>query len=698
MILIITTIITTLFLLSSSSSQASHNSSCSRVCGAHKSTQIHVQYPFGFSPGCEIQLACLNSSVKIEQFRVQNVTNDHILVDIPAQCDRNISAIRPLFGRNFAPSSRNSFLLQNCSRPVKECLIETSLLEDRFQVDTCQSVRSNVSCYVEDRDVEFMSFETLEKTGCSELFTAIAVDLFDNRSVDSSVAIEIQTLELGWLLEGPCKCVAQADCVNLTLGGLQGFRCRCKSGFEGDGFVDGGGCRKVSGCSASGYMSGRCGGTTKVGVLFGGIAAGAGIVAAVALIYYCIRKRTSHLKNQLSAKRLINEATGSSTVPLFPYRDVEKATHGFSEKHRLGTGAYGTVYAGKLHNDEWVAIKKLRHRDADGIDQIMNEIKLLSSVSHQNLVRLLGCCIEKGEQILVYEYMPNGTLAQHLQGERGKGLPWTVRLTIATETAHAIAHLHTATHPPIYHRDIKSSNILLDVNFNSKVADFGLSRLGMTDDSHISTAPQGTPGYVDPQYHQNFHLSDKSDVYSFGVVLVEIISAMKVVDFTRPPTEINLAAIAIDKIGKGRVDDIIDPFLEPNRDAWTLSSIHKVAELAFRCLAFHKDMRPSMTEVAEELEHVRLSGWAPIDENIGMGSSVSSSCASPFNGSELSVGGTNIKKAGIGSRRVIVTQREVACLTTMEEVSDSSPVSVHDPWLSDQSSPSTNSLLGNITH
>lgn len=418
----------------------------------------------------------------------------------------------------------------------------------------------------------------------------------------------------------------------------------------------------------------------------------------MALIYYCIRKRTSHLKNQLSAKRLINEATGSSTVPLFPYRDVEKATHGFSEKHRLGTGAYGTVYAGKLHNDEWVAIKKLRHRDADGIDQIMNEIKLLSSVSHQNLVRLLGCCIEKGEQILVYEYMPNGTLAQHLQGERGKGLPWTVRLTIATETAHAIAHLHTATHPPIYHRDIKSSNILLDVNFNSKVADFGLSRLGMTDDSHISTAPQGTPGYVDPQYHQNFHLSDKSDVYSFGVVLVEIISAMKVVDFTRPPTEINLAAIAIDKIGKGRVDDIIDPFLEPNRDAWTLSSIHKVAELAFRCLAFHKDMRPSMTEVAEELEHVRLSGWAPIDENIGMGSSVSSSCASPFNGSELSVGGTNIKKAGIGSRRVIVTQREVACLTTMEEVSDSSPVSVHDPWLSDQSSPSTNSLLGNITH
>ncbi|KAK1383385.1 Wall-associated receptor kinase-like 14 [Heracleum sosnowskyi] len=696
MILIITAIITAFFLLSSSSLQATQNSSCIRVCGTQdNSTHTHVQYPFGFSPGCEIRLACSgNFNVQIGEFHVQNITNDHILVNIPAKCDRNISTMRQLHGTNYAPTSRNNFLLQNCSKPVTGCLmIEPDLLEDRFEVQGCQSgIRS---CYLEkNRSVEFTSIGMLEGTGCSTLFTSIA---FENRSVNSSVELDIETVELGWLLKGTCKCVAQADCTNLTLGELQGFRCRCKTGFQGDGFVDGDGCRKVGDCSASRYMSGRCGGTTKVGVLIGGIAAGAGLVAALALIYYCIRKRTSHLKNHLSAKRLINEATGSSTVPLFPYKDVEKATHGFSEKHRLGTGAYGTVYAGKLHNDEWVAIKKLRRRDADGIDQIMNEIKLLSSVSHQNLVRLLGCCIEKGEQILVYEYMPNGTLAQHLQGERGKGLPWTVRLTIATETAHAIAHLHTATHPPIYHRDIKSSNILLDVNFNSKVADFGLSRLGMTDDSHISTAPQGTPGYVDPQYHQNFHLSDKSDVYSFGVVLVEIITAMKVVDFTRPPTEINLASVAIDKIGKGRVDDMIDPFLEPNRDAWTLSSIHKVAELAFRCLAFHKDMRPSMTEVAEELEHVRLSGWAPLDENIGMGSSVSSSCASPFNGSEQSVGITNIKKAGIGSRRVIVTQREVACLSTMEEVSDSSPVSVHDPWLSQQSSPSTNSLLGNIT-
>ncbi|KAF8377476.1 hypothetical protein HHK36_030855 [Tetracentron sinense] len=418
----------------------------------------------------------------------------------------------------------------------------------------------------------------------------------------------------------------------------------------------------ASGCNPSKYMSGRCGGTTRVVVLIGGIVAGAFLMAGLVLLCYFIRRRSTFLKTQNSTRRLLSEAAGTCSIPFYPYKEIEKGTYGFSEKQRLGTGAYGTVYAGKLHNDEWVAIKKIRHRDTDGIEQVMNEIKLLSS---------------------------------HLHRERGTVLPWKIRLTIASETAQAIAHLHSAMNPPIYHRDIKSSNILLDHNFNSKVADFGLSRLGMTESSHISTAPQGTPGYLDPQYHQNFHLSDKSDVYSFGVVLLEIITALKVVDFSRPQSEVNLAALAIDRIGKGCVDEIIDPFLEPHRDAWTLSSVHKVAELAFRCLAFHRDMRPSMMEVAAELELIRLSVWVPLEENIYMASSSASSCSSTSNGSEKSLGVT-VKKAGVGSRRLVVPHRGADCMISMEEMKDSSPVSVQDPWLSDQSSPSTNSLLGNV--
>ncbi|KAL6012459.1 Wall-associated receptor kinase-like 14 [Asimina triloba] len=431
-------------------------------------------------------------------------------------------------------------------------------------------------------------------------------------------------------------------------------------------------------CNPSKYISGHCGRGAQIGVLIGGIVVGASLMATMAFLCSYVRRRSVSMRSQRIIKRLLSKAVGLPAVPFYSYQEIKRATEGFSETKRLGTGAYGIVYAGKLHNNEWVAVKRIRHQDNDTVEQVVNEIKLISSVRHPNLVRLLGCCIDRGEHVLVYEFMPNGTLAQHLQRERGSGLPWTTRLKIAVDTANAITHLHSAIDPPIYHRDIKSSNILLDYGFNTKVADFGLSRIGMPESSHISTAPQGTPGYLDPQYHQNFHLSDKSDVYSFGVVLVEIITAMKVVDFSRMHEEVNLAALAIDRIGRGYVDEIIDPYLEPNRDPWTLSSIHKVAELAFRCLAYHRDMRPSMMEVAAELERIKISGWAQIEEETYMGSS--GSCGtSPLNAKKM---------LWSASKKSLKSERSVK---------DSSPVSVDDPWPSEQSSPSTNSLLGNGT-
>lgn len=426
-----------------------------------------------------------------------------------------------------------------------------------------------------------------------------------------------------------------------------------------------------------------------MGVLVGGIIAGAALMVSIGLIC-CFVRRRSRLNTRKKTKRELCEATGI-TIPVYNYKEVERATESFSEKRRLGTGAYGTVYSGKLHNDEWVAIKRIRHRDTESIEQVLNEIKLISTLSHPNLVRLLGCSIEKGEQFLVYEFMPNGTLSQHLQREKGNGLPWAVRITIAAETAQAIAYLHNAVHPPIYHRDIKSSNILLDYNYKSKVADFGLSRLGMVESSHISTAPQGTPGYLDPQYHQHFHLSDKSDVYSFGVVLLEIITGLKAVDFNRPQHEINLANLAVDRIGRGRLHEIIDPFLEPHKDPWTISSIQRVAELAFRCLAFHRDMRPSMMEVAIELEQIRLSKWANSEENTAglPASAEASSCSSSSSVCEKPLNLT-VQKAEITRTIISFTGK----LNSMER--DYSPVSVQHPWPSEQSSPSSNSLLSHV--
>ncbi|XWS33697.1 hypothetical protein CRYUN_Cryun22dG0105200 [Craigia yunnanensis] len=682
--------VTVLFVVFQAKSVNSQNNKCLGSCVTSNFTRP-LPFPFGFSSGCPIQLNC-SSGVKIGEFLVLNITSTDIIIHLPAKCERRLAEISVLFGENYALSAANSLLLQNCSKPLKApCEIRPMFLETSFNLTPCVAKSDNISCFNGGDGERLLSFDEVNNTQCRFLFssTSIVVDSARN----SAVSLELERVTLEWWVGGECNCDGNANCTVVKRGNrTMGFKCLCKEGFEGDGFKDGGGCRRVSKCNASKYMTGKCGGTTRVVVLVGGLVAGALLMGGVGLLCCYIRRRSNSFNKQTSTKRLLCEAAGNSSVPFYAYREVEKATNGFSDKQRLGTGAYGTVYAGKLHNDDWVAIKRFRYRDPDSIDQVMNEVKLLSSVSHPNLVRLLGCCIEEGEPILVYEFMPNGTLSQLLQRERGEGLPWTVRLTIAAETAKAIAYLHSVN-PPIFHRDIKSSNILLDYNYRSKVADFGLSRLGMSESSHISTAPQGTPGYLDPQYHQYFHLSDKSDVYSFGVVLMEIITALKVVDFSRPHSEVNLAALANDRIRRGCIDEIIDPYLDPHRDAWTLSSIHNVAELAFRCLAFHGDMRPTMMEVAEELEQIRLSAWVP---GMCIESPTASSCPSSDDESEKST--KTVKKSlVVGSRRLIVKQRGGDCLTSLDEVKNSSPVSVRDHWLSEQSSPSTNSLLGNAS-
>jgi len=355
-----------------------------------------------------------------------------------------------------------------------------------------------------------------------------------------------------------------------------------------------------------------------------GVSVGAAVLIAAGLLVGIIGYRRRRGKSEFFRQSLVAQSVKDDedkdmeaavqykigSLPIFSYEVLKQATNCFDEKNQLGDGGFGSVYLGKLPDGRAVAVKRLYQDNSRRVEQYINEVQILSSFYHPNLVILYGCTSpESRDLLLVYEYVQNGTLADHLHGERkkDKGLNWDTRLKICIETAQALAFLHSLE-PPIFHRDVKSTNILLGEHFQVKVADFGLSRFVPLDATHVSTAPQGTPGYIDPEYHQCFQLTDKSDVYSFGVVLMEIISAKIAVDTNRTRREIVLATMAIAKVQGGSLHELVDPNLDIDGNPDIKVMVSAVAELAFRCLAPEKEGRPNMKEIVAELNQIKQNG------------------------------------------------------------------------------------------
>ncbi|XP_015697592.2 LEAF RUST 10 DISEASE-RESISTANCE LOCUS RECEPTOR-LIKE PROTEIN KINASE-like 1.2 isoform X2 [Oryza brachyantha] len=352
-----------------------------------------------------------------------------------------------------------------------------------------------------------------------------------------------------------------------------------------------------------------------IGIALG---AGGGILAIIIFSFvwhkHKKRKQSRDLKDLMrstsSMQSYSKDLELGGSPHIFTYEELEKATDGFSASRELGDGGFGTVYKGKLQDGRVVAVKRLYKNNYRRVEQFVNEVDILSRLLHQNLVTLYGCTSRSSHDLLlVYEFIPNGTVADHLHGPRAaeRGLTWPARMTIAIETAEALAYLHAVE---IIHRDVKTNNILLDNSFHVKVADFGLSRLFPLEVTHVSTVPQGTPGYVDPVYHQCYKLTDKSDVYSFGVVLVELISSKPAVDMSRSHSDINLASMALNRIQNHEVDQLVDPELGYETDSETKRMIDLVAELAFQCLQLDRDNRPPIKEVVAVL-HCIKNGECP---------------------------------------------------------------------------------------
>ncbi|KAK1649565.1 hypothetical protein QYE76_067370 [Lolium multiflorum] len=296
-----------------------------------------------------------------------------------------------------------------------------------------------------------------------------------------------------------------------------------------------------------------------------------------------------------------------SNLHVFTVGELKAATQGFLDDNFLGEGGFGPVYKGSLEEKakpglkaQSIAVKLWDPEGTQGHKEWLAEVIFLGQFRHANLVKLIGYCCEDENRLLVYEYMPKGSLENHLFRKFSPGLSWSTRLNIAVGAAKGLAFLHDADKPVIY-RDFKTSNILLDPDYKAKLSDFGLAKDGPEGDAtHVSTRVMGTHGYAAPEYILTGHLTSKSDVYSFGVVLLEILSGRRAVDKTRPTREHHLVEHMRSWLkDPQKLGRIMDPALEGKYSA---AAAHRAAMVAYQCLSGSPKSRPDMSKVVEELE------------------------------------------------------------------------------------------------
>ncbi|KAJ9541349.1 hypothetical protein OSB04_027855 [Centaurea solstitialis] len=453
------------------------------------------------------------------------------------------------------------------------------------------------------RDGDFGSNELT----CCQLAMPILLnlDLADGTSMESWKCLsDNQPLAGNLYLEFGCD--VNQECARCKKGG--GY-CFYDVIYNGDGFVS----RWNFSCSSPAYPYS----SFNYRLLIVGIPIIIGLLLFIPIIYVsyrAIQKRRAKSRRKRFFRRMGDlllkqqeEADPSlfHKSVLFTSRELEKATDHFNENRILGKGGQGTVYKGMLADGRIVAVKKSKVVDESQFREFVNEVIVLSQVSHRNVVKLLGCCLDTEVPLLVSEFISNGTLYDRIHNETDEfPISLNMRLQIATEIGGALAYLHSSTSIPIYHRDIKTTNILLDDKYRAKVSDFGTSRFVSIDQTHLTTLVKGTFGYLDPEYFQSSQFTEKSDVYSFGVVLVELLTGERPISLTRFGENRSLVAHFMLAMEEGRVMSIFDALVikEGTRD-----ELLAVANLAMRCLNSNGKNRPTMKEVEVELESIRLS-------------------------------------------------------------------------------------------
>nr|XP_043634850.1 wall-associated receptor kinase-like 20 [Erigeron canadensis] len=589
-------------------------------CGA-----TQVPYPLSTGPSCGDQLYKVRCDASAGALYFNSLNNTYPITSISKTTQRftiqpsrflndNTTCVTSEISTQglqlnpalpFNITSGNTIMYLNCSESLLRSPLNctsTSLCHSYINnsVEASSCGRAPICCTFRSGGSSTMYSIRVRDGGCQAYRSFVNLDYSLPVSQWPNPGVEIQ-----WVSPPEPLCNNQTDCDLSSSCGLSGSsgvrRCLCNTGLHWDAIE--GVCALDDTCENRGDCD-----DSKRTALIAGLTSGLGSALVAVVIGFLLYKR--HRRNKEALARLAREreeilnSGGGKTAKVFTGKQIKKATNNFSKDRLLGTGGFGEVYKGILEDSTDVAVKCAKVGNTKGTDQVLNEVRILCQVNHRGLVRLLGCCVELEQPLLVYEYISNGTLLDHLKGQHNGGLTWAQRLNIARDTAEGLAYLHFSAVPPIYHRDVKSSNILLDEKLNAKVADFGLSRLAEADLSHVTTCAQGTLGYLDPEYYRNYQLTDKSDVYSFGVVLLELLTSQKAIDFNRPPDDVNLAIYVKRVVAEERLLDAVDPNLKKGASKLELETMKALGFLAVGCLEERRQDRPSMKEVTEEIEYI----------------------------------------------------------------------------------------------